>query len=106
MACSSKAPASQLGPIPGRGSPRSSVVTEQALFGTSLKAELEVVMASVCGPFDPLPASVSGPMDVELETLVEPKWHVASDETLYPWSVIVPPQLPPAAGLYRRERER
>jgi len=46
----SNAPASHLGPMPGRGSPRSSVDVVHAATGTSLKAELEWVMAWVSGP--------------------------------------------------------
>ncbi len=87
----SKAPASQAWPgTPGRGSPRSSVVSVQELVGvvgTSSNAELPGPMASVSGPEEPLAArEVARSMVVLLTTLgglpelLKPQ--VSSDSTL------------------------
>src|SRR6516165_5319781 len=81
--------------MPGRGWPRWSVFTVQALVGTIPCAELDVVIAAVCGPLDPFAASASVPIVVELATLVEAETHVASEDTLEPPSTMVPAQFGP-----------
>ncbi len=45
-------------------------------------------MAAVCGPVDPLAARVSVPIVVEFCTLVGPRRHELSDDTLQPLSVM------------------
>src|SRR5580704_7850232 len=89
--------------MPGRGWPRSSVVTVQALFGTSPAAELDGVIAAVCGPVEPLAARVSVPMVVEFETLVPPRPHDESEATLWPLSVMWFVQSPPLDALLKIE---
>src|SRR5580704_296004 len=90
--------------MPGRGWPRSSVVTAlQALVGTIPNAELEVVIAAVCGPAEPLAARVSVPMVVEFEMLVPPRPHDESEATLWPLSVMWFVQSPPLDALLKIE---
>ena len=74
-----------------------------ASSGTRPKAELDLVMAAVCGPVDPLAPKVSVPIVVEFEMLLDPRLQLASEDTLYPASVMSASQFCMAEASSRME---